>query len=534
MNVKQIAMVLGITTFAWPQLGRAQVYTKTPEGIRTRTLVYNTGGFVSQGADLARDSGAFSAGIDGASGRRGLVAHKGTVYHAFYDDSDGDADIYFRKSTDGRTWTSKIKISKDSSNNTPQFWPVLVAWGGPGATTKLGVLYRDNRIPGTVEQYLVRSLDAGKTWLAPQRVFSTTHQEVTADLAISPEDSLYISVATANNSFWQGMQFSSSSNGGQTWQPWRKVYAGGGQYTRIGNLETGPGGRIWLVASEDQSFKNNLRVVASSDFGKTWTSGVNATPYSGFQDIIYPSADAIAMRRLPNGNLIAQYLYVYRPGPLYKRTHFTVRSTDNGATWASPRRVDDSLANKYLASSEDDAFRASGSLTASASGILYSVYADDRRNAARQGAPLDSLEYDVYISRSTDNGNTWSPGRRVNANNSKLERHGFPAVVVKNTGTTDSVLVAWCNWRYQLPTAVLPSFANEPLKAYPNPVHDVLWVQLPAGQASNQAAKICDATGRLVHTQVLVPAEQSVCTGHLPAGMYVLRVGNSAVRFQKN
>jgi|GEM_PF-4662150 len=66
-------------------------------------LLYNTGGFVAQSQDLARDSGSFSCGIDGASGRRGLIAYKGTYYHIFYDDSLSDAEIYFRSSKYGVT-----------------------------------------------------------------------------------------------------------------------------------------------------------------------------------------------------------------------------------------------------------------------------------------------------------------------------------------------------------------------------------------------------------------------------------------------
>jgi|GEM_PF-4746404 len=48
-----------------------------------------------------------------------------------------------------------------------------------------------------------------------------------------------------------------------------------------------------------------------------------------------------------------------------------------------------------------------GSLAVSARGILYSVYADDRRRSSLGNyTQLDSLHNDVYLSRSTDNGLT--------------------------------------------------------------------------------------------------------------------------------
>jgi|GEM_PF-7059420 len=117
----------------------------------------------------------------------------------------------------------------------------MVAWATN--PTKLGALYRDDRLPLTTHIYFTRSLDAGKIWSTPKLLYNTTNNEVVHDLAVSPEDSLYISISSSLGSFFQGMQFSSSSNGGATFSPFRNVYSGGNQFTRFANLETGLGGR---------------------------------------------------------------------------------------------------------------------------------------------------------------------------------------------------------------------------------------------------------------------------------------------------
>ena len=524
-------LLLAVVLFA-PTLASAQTtQTPTPWCIRQRVLLYNAAGFVSQTPDMARDSGTFGCGLDGTSGRRGLVCYRGTYYHAFYDGSSASTDIYFRSSRDGVTWTPKQRISLDSSVATEQFWPVLVAWGGGATPVKLAVVYRDNRQPNQPEIWLTRSANGGQTWGGARRMFVGLSEETSAGLAVSAEDSLYMSVSVVQGSSWQGMRFTSSANGGQTWRPWRTVYSGGAVYTRLASMETGPGGHVWLAASEDQSFHNNVRVVHSADYGRTWDAGINATPYPS-QAIVYSNPVSLSLRRLSNGNLLTLYHFFDPAGP-YRIAQYTARSTDNGATWAAPARVDDVVATKGQTSNL--MYIASGTLAVSPGGALYAAYADDRRHSSGPNHPLDSLEYDVYLTRSLDNGLTWGPGQRVNVRQG-LHRHGFPALAVKRTGTTDSVLVTWQNMRFLRPTGLAEDLAaaRAPLTVWPNPATGRARVGWPASAPGSRPAAVVllDGLGREVRRQSLAPAETptELDVRGLAPGLYTVRAGARTAR----
>ncbi len=527
--------LLPLVLFA-PALAAAQTQTATPWCIRQRVLLYNAAGFVSQTPEVARDSGSYGNGLDGASGRRGLISYRGGYYHAFYDNSAGSTDIYFRRSPDGVTWSPKVRISVDSSVVSDQFWPVLVAWGGGATPVKLAVVYHDNRQPGQREVWLTRSLNGGQTWAPARRLHGALPEESSADLAVSPEDSLYLSVSVAQSSSWQGMRFTSSANGGQTWRPWRTVYSVGPQFTRLATLETGPGGHLWMGTSEDQSFHKNARIVHSADYGRTWDGGTNATSYVASGDIIYENPAALSLRRLPNGNLLAFYHFWSAAGPPYRLGQFTARSTDNGATWAAPVQVDDAVPTKGQTSNL--MYIASGTLAVSPGGALYAAYADDRRHSSGPNHPLDSLEYDVYLTRSLDNGQTWSAGRRVNVRQG-LHRHGFPALAVKRRGTTDSVLVTWQNMRFvPPPTGLADDSRRVPLRVWPNPATGRAYLAWPANApgARPTEAVLLDGLGRVVRRQLLAApgtgtsATTELSLTGLAPGLYSVRVGARVAR----
>jgi uncharacterized repeat protein (TIGR01451 family) len=103
----------------------------------------------------------------------------GNLYIAWADYRNGDADIYFTRSTDeGVTWSDPVRLNDDPvSNGIDQFQPqVSVAPNG-----RVAVMWFDRRLPcpelpwipqahwgvynGCIDTYMTRSFDEGVTWV---------------------------------------------------------------------------------------------------------------------------------------------------------------------------------------------------------------------------------------------------------------------------------------------------------------------------------------------------------------------------------
>ena len=76
-----------------------------------------------------------------------------------------------------------------------------------------------------------------------------------------------------------------------------------------------------------------------------------------------------------------------------------------------------------------------------------------------------------------------------------------------------------------IPTGMEDNFVPD-LKVYPNPFTDVLHITCAVAVETWHAAslRVINTTGALVHTQTIISPEETIHLGHLPAGMYIIRV----------
>lgn len=110
--------------------------------------------------------------------------NNGYVYVAWSDYRNGDADIYFTRSTDGGTsWSAPVRINDDPLyNNAHQFFP----WMDVAPNGKIFVGWYDSRLDPTplnqpllYDEYVTASTDGGLTFSPNQRI-----SEVTSDSSI--------------------------------------------------------------------------------------------------------------------------------------------------------------------------------------------------------------------------------------------------------------------------------------------------------------------------------------------------------------
>lgn len=145
----------------------------------------------------------------------------GALYLTWADYRNGDADIYFTRSTDGGVqWTSPVRLNDDTvGNGIDQFQPqISVAPNG-----RLAVMWFDRRLPcpdlpwipvahqgivnGCIDTYMTHSFDGGQTWTPNQRV-SAQSWDWTLNLPIAGEDGFigdYQGLASSNEydfPFW--------------------------------------------------------------------------------------------------------------------------------------------------------------------------------------------------------------------------------------------------------------------------------------------------------------------------------------------
>jgi hypothetical protein len=215
----------------------------------------------------------------------------GTIYLAWWDTRDGffdlgcyclrDMDVFASRSLDnGATWGTDIQITGEDG---------VAGQGSPALAYRDGTLFtlwvdqRDHDITDTPQPaiYFGRSVDGGQSWdptnvqVSAQPVGVTPLHTLIASsvIAASTSGALYAGWASDHLDGAGDVFFSSSRDGGDTWQAERRVN------TDIGGAAQGPpalvtdaDGRVYMAWHDERSGSQDLYFTASLT-GTTYTSG---------------------------------------------------------------------------------------------------------------------------------------------------------------------------------------------------------------------------------------------------------------------
>ncbi len=130
------------------------------------------GGTTFNASDVIVATGTFPSGlpngvnsfpwiaVDNSTGPR-----SGHIYITFCDNRNGDADIFFTRSTNnGVNWSAPTRINNDAiGNGKIQYWPVIAV----NETGNIAVMFMDTRNTANntmIEAWVARSLDGGNTF----------------------------------------------------------------------------------------------------------------------------------------------------------------------------------------------------------------------------------------------------------------------------------------------------------------------------------------------------------------------------------
>jgi hypothetical protein len=308
-------------------------------------------------------------------------------------------------------WSNPILLNSTGNSATTNAHGMVV----DGNTLHVVILQNGNRVAYR------RSTDNGATWSTAVQLTSST----SASVPCMARSGTVLHVAWLDNRSGSAeVYYIRSRDGGLTWDPEQRLTVGLSGY----RMAIAAWGSYVHITSDDQYGTKQLYYKRSTDGGDTWDSIIALTSagltnpltggallmnrpsiavYQNFVHIAYEDGDGINQ---PPGNY-----------PFY-RVHY-IRSADNGATWGAD----------LLVTGTTWAYRPA----IAASPETGEVYLGDTEESG-----YDPSTQDLYLRKSTDNGQTWLP--KIVLSNAPFEQ-GHISI----SASGSSVYTAWMDRRFQ-------------------------------------------------------------------------------------
>jgi hypothetical protein len=263
-----------------------------------------------------------------------------------------NAGIYTSWSDDGGlNWSPAVAITPPSGHFDDKAWMAFDATGGP----RNGTIYVAWTRFGKAEIWAARSTNRGATWSVPVQVSQGAWASGNdgAQMVVLPDGTLVVVfLHDASPGQIGTLVLTSSTDGGQTFSP----------NTPLFTIQQPPynlPGEVWRIFTYHSLARDPVR---------GWLTMI-------WQDYRYAQSNGIDI--------------------------LMSRSTDDGATWSAPQRLNDDPPGVV----RDQWFPA---LAAAPDGRLTALWLDRRED------PANRL-YHAYARTSTNGGLTWSPGVRVSS-----------------------------------------------------------------------------------------------------------------------
>lgn len=302
------------------------------------------------------------------------IDSSGLIYIFWHDNSPGNQEIFFKKSTDGgATWSPIQRLTwnlGDSKN------PALVI----DSNDHLYLFYDDNS-SGEREIYSKKSTDSGDTWSNPQRLTWINKYSFFSFPIIGDGNTLYVAYSSNLTSNFE-LYMKSSTNMGENWsQPQRLTWNPGGSIKP--RLAEDSNGTLHLVWHDNFPGNNEIfykqKPCTSPNWSAikrlTWNLGESVSPLISIDD-----QDGLHIGWKDDSSGFWQVIYK--------------RSTDGGSSWSPPHQLGDYASHtKYVY------------LVPETTDKIHAVYQDSYPG-----------NFEIYYKMSSDNGATWPAGQRLTWN----------------------------------------------------------------------------------------------------------------------
>ncbi len=344
------------------------------------------------------------------------VNSTGTVYVTWFDNRNGDWDIFFANSTDsGVTWSNpNIRVNTEPGN-TDQTYPSLAV----GPDDGIYVVWQDDR-NGSYDIYFSKSINGGTNWTEPNVKINTgndTGWQSAPSIAVDSGGTIYVVWEDNRNGDWN-IYFAKSIDGGDTWSdPNIRVNSANSSIQRNSKIAVDSAGTIYVTWEDDRNGDDDIYFAKSTDGGSTWTEpNIKINDDTGTSSQLNPD---IAVNS-SNGVYIVWQDYRNVGGDIY-----FAGSIDGGETWLSPNvkiNSDTELDSQY-----------DPVVDVGPTGTIYVAWQDYREGFG-----------DIFFAYSMDVGLNWlHPNERINDDSGDNSQYD-PAMV---SSPANEIYVTWSDYR---------------------------------------------------------------------------------------
>ena len=194
--------------------------------------------------------------------------------HVFFDDSNpGNAEIFHKKSTDGGiNWTTKrVTWNSENSMNADIFFD---------ASGNIHLVWGDNT-PGNVEIFYKKSTDGGATWVGTKRLCWNSEPSNDPKIALDGSGNIHVVWHDYTPGHFE-IYYSKSSDGGSTWTTKRMTWSEVSMYPAISINSSGHIHVFWAGGFPYTELYFNTSTDGGSTWGGakrlTWNSGSSSYP----------------------------------------------------------------------------------------------------------------------------------------------------------------------------------------------------------------------------------------------------------------
>jgi hypothetical protein len=224
----------------------------------------------------------------GWSGSAALAIDTSDILHVVWEDTTpGKSDIYYKKSTDGgSTWSPAKRLTWNSG------WSSMPAIA-TDSDGHVHVFWHDDT-PGNSEIYYRRSSDGGSTWSAVKRLTWTLDYSGALAVAINSNNHIHI-VWHESTGGDAEIYYRKSTDGGAAWGAVKRLTWSSG-FSLAPAIAIDSGKTIHVVWDDDRPGNSEIYYRKSSDGGATWSAAKRLTwtsDTSSFSVLAIDSSNAL-------------------------------------------------------------------------------------------------------------------------------------------------------------------------------------------------------------------------------------------------